>query len=399
MRTSRRGALTGLGAVTLGVAAGGTTAVASSQEAVVPFELTYNQAWTAVKLDGHGWYKFLIDTGAAFFSIDDGIAQGIALKRRSSEDIVGAVGHRYLNSYIVQDVNIANVVHDANEGMFGMNAHLGGIQGLVPAALLGVVRFDFVQKRMHLSKGVASRPDGFVAVAREGGRTREGSRVKEYGDPRPQIRVTLDGHPLRLWIDTGAQSGLYLFSEYVARSGLWDAYGKPDSQPVEGVTGGGMARYVKAGTLDVGGVKFESPHMSMQDPTERGRAMLSQEGQADGLLGMELLRRLDLVIDPYGSEVFLRPNALFNDVERRNRAGLLVRLVDGKPTAVEVTEGSPAWKAGVRQGDMVVGYAGGDSSVSGLMWLLSGPAGSTVVIELSQSGQTKQVAIVLEDPK
>jgi C-terminal processing protease CtpA/Prc len=88
---------------------------------------------------------------------------------------------------------------------------------------------------------------------------------------------------------------------------------------------------------------------------------------------------------------------MFNDVERRDRAGLVVDMVDGKPTAVFVREGGPAWNAGVRINDQIVGYAGGDGTLAGLDWKLRGPAGDEVDIELARDGKSRQLAFKLQD--
>jgi predicted aspartyl protease len=390
MQSSRREALAGLSTLLVGAGIANVARAAGATEAVVPFELTYNQAWTAVKVEDHGWYKFLIDTGARTFCLDDKIAQSIGLQRRSSNEVMGAVGSTHLNSYIARDINITNVVHDANVAILGLKYGTGdAMQGLIPAGLLGSVRFDFVQKRLHLSQGSLDKPEGFQAL------TWLGSHDDRLASPYPKIQAMLDGRPLTLTIDTGSQSGLYLFGDYVSRAGIWDKYGKGDDVVMMGVAGAGRSRYVRAKSFELGGIAFDAPRVALESPEEK----MGVDRGADGLLGLEMLRRLDLAIEPAGSRVFLRPNVQFNDVERRNRAGLEVRMVGGKATAVAVAEGGPAWKAGVRRGDLVVGYAGGDASVAGLNWKLEGPAGDPIAMVISHEGQQKQISFPLEDPK
>ena len=398
---TRREALGGLTAAGLGVCAGGASAAAAVEDVVVPFELTHNRAWTIVKFNGHGWYKLLIDTGADTFSLDDKICKEIGLTRRSSDEIVGATGAEYMSTYTAQMVSIANVVTDPNAPVFGLAHRVDEeLAGLIPAALLTNVRFDFVQKRMHLSNKALTGLEGYTVVPYS--QTAIGSpgsmaRV-QMKSPYPNIRAELDGRPVTLRVDTGAPPMAYLFGSYVDRAGLWDKY-KVDHQG----TGGGVTsqtstvRNVRAQSLKVGDVVFDAPRIVLQDPKDKGRGDYDLRGETlvDGLIGMESLRRLDFAIVPNESKLYIRKNAMFNDVQRINRAGLVVKSVNEKPTAVWVAPGGPAWAAGIRKGDLIIGYAGGDGTIAGLDWKLSGPPGDQIDLEYSHDGQTKQVSFKL----
>ena len=146
--------------------------------------------------------------------------------------------------------------------------------------------------------------------------------------------------------------------------------------------------------MKLGDIVFEAPHITLQDPKDKVR---QDFGSADGLIGIEALRRLDLAIVQTESRLYVRKNAMFNDVQRINRAGLVVRSVNDKPTAVYVYQGGPAWEAGIRDGDLIIGYAGGDGTIAGLDWKLSGPPGDQIDLEFSHDGQTKQVSFKLAE--
>ena len=374
---------------------------AGAEDVVVPFELTHDRAWTIVKLDGHGWYKLIIDTGADLFSLDDKICKEIGLTRRSSDPMVGATGAEYENTYLAQTVSIANVVTDQNALVIGLGHGLDdGLQGLIPAALLGNVLFDFVQKRMHLSHKAPADLKGFSVlpfVSQPNSNGGSMSHVQEKS-PYPYIHAELDGRPVTLRVDTGAPDAAYIFAGYVDRAGLWDKYKGGRDTKAAGVTSQvSAAREVKVESLKLGDVVFAAPRITLQDPKEKSRGNFDGRGDAfaDGLIGIEALRRLDVAIVQTESKLYVRKNAMFDDVQRINRAGLLVRSVNDKPTAVWVYQGGPAWAAGIREGDLIIGYAGGDGSLAGLDWKLSGPPGDQIDIEFSHEGQTKQVSFKL----
>ncbi|HWE47552.1 MAG TPA: aspartyl protease family protein [Caulobacteraceae bacterium] len=398
---TRREALGGL-AVAGGMSVlGGEAWAAGAAGVVVPFELTHDRIWTIVKFNGHGWYKLIIDTGADKFSLDEKICKEIGLTRRSSEEMVGATGAQYMNTYLAQTVSIANVVSDPNALVIGLIRPLDdGLQGLLPGALLDNVLFDFVQKRMHLSHSKPAGLQGFTVVPYvEVGTASNGSmdHVRQTS-AYPYVRAELDGRPLTLRVDTGTPDGAYLNASYVDRAGLWDKYkGGRDTKAAGVGNHVSAARSVKAESLKLGDIVFPSPRVTLQDPKDKGQGDFDLRGdvQEDGLLGIESLRRLDLAIVPTEGRLYIRKNAMFDDVQRINRAGLLVRSVNDKPTAVWVYQGGPAWVAGVREGDLIVGYAGGDGTMAGLDWKLSGPPGDEIDLEYSRGGQTKQVSFKL----
>ncbi|HEY3814213.1 MAG TPA: aspartyl protease family protein [Caulobacteraceae bacterium] len=374
---------------------------AGADEVIVPFELTHDRAWTIVKFNGHGWYKLIIDTGADKFSLDDKICKEIGLTRRSSDEMIGATGAAYMNTYLAQTVSIANVVSDPNALVIGLNGGLeDGLQGLIPGALLDNVLFDFVQKRMHLSHKRPSGLQGFSVVPYVklgNGSSGSMSHVRETS-PFPYVRAEVDGRPVTLRVDTGAPEAAYLYASYVDRAGLWDKYKGARETQVGGITSHvSAARLVKAESLKLGDIVFAAPRIALQDPKDKAINDYDMNGEAyiDGLIGIESLRRLDLAIVPSEGCLYVRKNAMFDDVQRINRAGLIVRSVNDKPTAVWVYQGGPAWAAGIREGDIINGYAGGDGTIAGLDWKLSGPPGDQIDLQFTHDGQSKQVSFKL----
>ncbi len=315
--------------------------------------------------------------------------------------MVGATGAEYVNTYLAQTVSIANVVSDPNALVVGLGHSLDdGLQGLIPAALLGNVLFDFVQKRMHLSHKAPTDLKTFMVLPFQGppnGNSGSMGHVQEKS-PYPYVKAELDGHPVTLRVDTGAPDAAYMFASYVDRAGLWEKYKDGRDTKAAGITSQvSAARDVKVESLKLGDIVFQAPRITLQDPKDKSRGDFDGRGDtfADGLIGIEALRRLDVVIMQTESKLYVRKNAMFDDVQRINRAGLIVRSVNDKPTAVWVYQGGPAWAAGIRQGDLIVGYAGGDGTIAGLDWKLSGPPGDQIDIEFSHDGQTKQVSFKL----
>jgi hypothetical protein len=73
-----------------------------------------------------------------------------------------------------------------------------------------------------------------------------------------------------------------------------------------------------------------------------------------GLIGNDLLRRFNVVMNYDKRDIHLLPNSHFNDPFDYSYTGLELYYVNGKVLIGDVAEKSPAEKAGLKEGDMVV---------------------------------------------
>jgi len=74
-----------------------------------------------------------------------------------------------------------------------------------------------------------------------------------------------------------------------------------------------------------------------------------------GLIGNDLLRRFNLVINYAENKIHLSPNLHFNDPFDYSYIGLGIFLVDGEVVVEDVIEESPGEKAGFIPGDIIIG--------------------------------------------
>jgi S1-C subfamily serine protease len=74
-----------------------------------------------------------------------------------------------------------------------------------------------------------------------------------------------------------------------------------------------------------------------------------------GLIGNDLLRRFNMVINYSKREVHLMPNTHYNDPFDYAYTGLSIYFNDSKIEVEDVVKGSPADKAGLKVGDVLLG--------------------------------------------
>ena len=70
-----------------------------------------------------------------------------------------------------------------------------------------------------------------------------------------------------------------------------------------------------------------------------------------GLIGNDLLRRFNLIINYPFREISLIPNSHFKDLFDYSYTGMSIYYIDGKVAITDVQKGSPAEQAGIQSGD------------------------------------------------
>jgi len=203
---------------------------------------------------------------------------------------------------------------------------------------------------------------------------------------------SIDGRQMKFIVDTGASDSVFLFPHMVRELGLWNKY--PKFRPGRANTLGATVetREVLADNISFGSLTFKKPFVTLADPQSQGKIY----DEADGLLGMELLRRINFILDGDNRAFWIKPNAALNDVYRYDRAGVWISNEGGELRVTGLSHG-PAAEAGLRMGDKVTGW-GGQGGYFGLMWALQGAPGAVVSIQVERDGKPEVIGVKLEEP-
>ena len=76
--------------------------------------------------------------------------------------------------------------------------------------------------------------------------------------------------------------------------------------------------------------------------------------QVSGLIGNDLMRRFTVILNYNQREIFVKPNSFFRDSFDYSYTGLGIYLVDRKITILDIMKDSPAERAGLHLGDVIV---------------------------------------------
>lgn len=382
--------------------------VAAAEADVVnfPFRITRNRPWTVMHVNGkEPGLPFLLDTGAHTFGILDDKALELGLIRQGKVRAEGTLGRTDVNSYLA-DLVVGGAVRYDKTFLFGLSGMDGDLQGLIPLTRFNMMGFDFDTQQAMVARRMPDTLEGYMPLEVDPGKADHGSldrlgaftmseEYQEFRDHTPVLNAEFDGQPVKLLVRTGSGGSLFIYPDAVKALGLWDRYPAWLERGVGAVSGEpGKARMVRAERLKLGKIVFAKPLVTLADPADSGR-----DGNriADGVIGMEFLRRLNFVNDPKRRRFWIKPNKAIADGYRVDRTGAFVGMKDGAARVTYLRPGSPADRAGLRLGDKVTGWRGRDG-IDGLQWAMLGAPGSKVDIQVERDGRPQMVSVTLEEP-
>lgn len=364
----------------------------------VPFRFLNNHIYVDLFVDGKGPVPVIFDTGGmnvltpqaakAFGLKFEGTLQGRGVGEASEDMGLSQVKEMRVGDVTLRDQSFVVLPLKDMDRVEGLE--LGGIVGFEMLKRL-VARIDYAGHRLTLLRPEAFRPPaGATAVP------------FTFDGHNPQVEGRIDGIPGRFTIDTGSRTSLDLHRPFAEKHGLKERY----APRFEAVTGWGVGGSVKsavtrAGVLELGGVRIESPVIHLALAAQRGSF---NDAHLAGNVGGGVLRRFTVTFDYAGQVMYLEPNADRDHREAFDRAGMWINLAsdpEGGYEVEDVVPGSPAAEAGLKVGDVILaldGKAAGDLPLSEARKRLREPApGTPVRLSVKSGAATQEVTVVLRD--
>ena len=382
---TRRDLLKSLAASSV-LAPGALRAQDPSRIAIAPITVRDRRVWMPVRFGEGAFHDFILDTGAFANLINRDLAVRLGLNRAGYLRAGGVGGVEQFVAYRAPDVSLGQV--RVGQIVFGAYENLAihpAAGGALSAGLLTVadtdLDFDAGVWRLHLDgRNDRSTFEQVPSVIQSEG--------PGTGAAKILVDTVIDGQSYRLEVDTGAPGDLMLGPSATRRSGLWNDTTPFSPHRRRGIGGdGGRARLVRMGAISIGGIRFEQPIVSLTDPAER-RTL-----DADGLLGIGLIQRLNLSTDMRIRRLWAKRNAQPARPERYGLSGLWMAERGGGLIVEVVGTGSPAAAAGLREGDRIEGRG----SLADWIDKLNGRPGETIEIPYSRDGASRTATLTLRE--
>jgi len=152
------------------------------------------------------------------------------------------------------------------------------------------------------------------------------------------------------YFDTGAGLCILLSEKFAKDSGILLKRRKPVVTQAEGMGGKLQMRLTIIKEVKIGPYKFKTvPAYLYKDDYN-----VTAYPFTGGLLGNDLLRRFNMIINYPNREIHLLPNSHFNESFDYAYTGLGIYYVEGKITVEDVIAGSPADKAHFKVNDEII---------------------------------------------
>lgn len=359
----------------------------------VPFDLVNNHVYVDAEVDGQP-ARFLVDTGAVNLLTPAaakrlGIASAGKLSIHGAGDNAVELSLAQARHLRVGDANLAHPVFyvvDLGQQLNSMGVHYDGFIGYETFRRF-VTTFDYAARVLSFTEPSRYQPPKNAVAL-----------TFEQDDRAPVLSGTLDGIPLRLWIDSGSRGSLSLNSPFVRSHGLLEKY-RAGGEAVLGWGIGGPARAhpARLGVLSMGGIDVEGLAGDLST-TDKGALAISDYG---AILGGGVLRRFTVGLDYGAKRMYLTPNAENAIPEPFDRSGLWLQT-DGAALRVgDVAAGSAAARALLRENDRIVSIRGEQIATRGLgQWrelLRELPPGTRVAVGYLRDGKHADAELVLAD--
>jgi hypothetical protein len=160
-------------------------------------------------------------------------------------------------------------------------------------------------------------------------------------------------HNNRYYFDTGAGMCLLLSHQFVKDSAILSSrkrQRKVIQTEAQGL-GGKMAMDITTiQEFKLGNYSFRNVPVYLFDDVTNVTAYPF----LGGMVGNDLLRRFNLILNYGKKEIHMMPNTHYKDPFDYSYTGLIIYLIDGRIEVTDIIKGSPAEKAGLEKGDIIL---------------------------------------------
>lgn len=293
--------------------------------------------------------SFIFDTGSGGISLDSTTAVEFGLEGvPSGKTIRGIAGVRQVNFLYNRTLHLPGLSIDS------LNFHINNyelltsvygekIDGIIGYSVFSryIVKVDYDSTIVEFwTKGAMKYPRG-------------GHLLKPaiYSLPIQTARVKdVTTKTTRFLYDMGAGLNLMLSTDFVTDSNLLHPKRKFFNKEAEGMGGKIDMKLTVLKEFKLGPFKFRKvPIYVFED-----KYNITSYPYLGGLIGNDLLRRFNVIINYAKEEFYLVPNSHYHDPFDYAYTGIELYYMDGKILLGDVAEGSPAAVAGMKEGDVVI---------------------------------------------
>lgn len=293
--------------------------------------------------------NFILDTGSGGISLDSLTAAYFGLKGEPSDrtirGIAGIRNVRFLNNrklhfprLTIDSLNFHINNYDILTAVYGER-----IDGIIGYAVLNryIVKLNYDSTQIEFwTKGAIKYPRG-------------GHLLKPSISSLPVHTARVKDEKAvesRFLIDLGAGLNVLFNRDFIKDSSLLKKKRKLYTKEAEGLGGTVDLHLTVMKELKLGPYRFRNVPINIFDDEYN----VTSYPHLGGLIGNDLLRRFNIILNYEHREFHLLPNSHFYDQFDYSYSGIELYMVNGHIIIGDVAKDSPAEKAGLIEGDVVV---------------------------------------------
>ncbi len=292
--------------------------------------------------------NFVFDTGSGGISLDSTTAANLKLPLTKSEKTIrGIAGIRNVEFAQNHQLHFKGLHAD------GLDFHINDYELLTSVygvKIDGIIGYSFIRRYVikidYDFNVVEIYTPGNYRYPRGGQLLRPSFTTL----PRQIARIE-DARAIynRFIFDTGAGLCFLLSRDFIDDSSLFKTNKKFYPTQVEGLGGKKQMELTVVKSVKIGAFKFRKVPVYVFDDTYN----VTSYPLLGGLIGNELLRRFNVILNYPQQSIHIKPNSHFNEQFDYSYTGLGIYLIDGEIRVIDVIQGSPGDKAGFKSGDII----------------------------------------------
>ena len=322
----------------------------------LPFKLHRGHIYIQGQINDSRMINILFDTGAGGNVISEKVAEEIGLRISGSQTVSGANGLVQLKTSRKNSLSLGRKPEIKKQPFFLLDmAHLTDedlpLEAIIGANILSeyVVSLNFDTNLLAIyPQAEYKAPENYA---------KHQIKLDEYGIPLINGSLKTSENNVRsgpFLIDTGAALTVSFNTPFVIENSLIKQVKPNYPYESKGLSNDGIEYIGRLKSFDFLDESFLRVPVRMSTVTSG----VSSDKSINGLIGLTLLKRFNLIFDYSKNALYTVKNKLFSQPFWDNRSGLRLSKKSGFLKVMGVVTGSAADKAGIQVGDSIASVDG-----------------------------------------